>query len=74
MRLSLSKEKMDFLKSIGVEDREYSQDEIDDIVIDALVGHLMSYGWVRNTETEYEKTNQIGNLCEDIIDDIERQR
>ena len=74
MKLSLPKEQMEFLKSIGNEDREYSQEEIDDVVIDALVGHLMSYGWEKNTNTEYEKTNEIGDMCENIIDAIEEQR
>lgn len=74
MKLSLPKEQMEFLKSIGIEDREYSQEEIDVIVIDALVGHLMSYGWEMNTNTEYEKTNEIGDMCENIIDAIEEQR
>ncbi len=74
MKLSLPKEQMEFLKSIGIEDREYSQEEIDDVVIDALVGHLMSYGWEKNTNTEYEKTNEIGDMCENIIDAIEEQR
>lgn len=74
MKLNLSKEQMEFLKSIGVEDRDYTDDEIDDIVIDALVGHLMSYGWVEGTPTAYEKTNAIGDMCENIIDAIEEQR
>lgn len=63
---------MEFLKSIGVEDREYTQDEIDDIVIDALVGHLMSYGW--KPGPDYEETNEIGRMCEAVIDAIEEQR
>ena len=74
MRLSLPKEQMEFLKSIGIADRDYAQDEIDDIVIDALVGHLMSYGWKEDTATEYEQTNEIGDMCESIIDAIEEQR
>ena len=74
MKLSLSKEQMEFLKSIGIEDRDYTQDELDDVVIDALVGHLMSYGWEKDTPTEYEQTNEIGDMCENIIDAIEEQR
>lgn len=74
MRLKLTDQQWDFLKSLGVEDRDYSQSEIDDVVIDALVGHLMSYGWEKNTNTEYEKTNEIGDMCENIIDAIEEQR
>ena len=46
MKLSLPKEQMEFLKSIGIEDREYSQEEIDDVVIDALVGKRIP---IRNT-------------------------
>lgn len=74
MKLSLSKEQWEFVKQLGIADREYSDEEIDDVVIDALVGHLMSYGWEKNTNTEYEKTNEIGDMCENIIDAIEEQR
>lgn len=70
MRLSLSKEKMDFLASIGIEDRNYSQSEIDDVVIDSVVGYLMSHGW----RSIGEETNEIGELCESIIDEIEGKR
>lgn len=72
MRLSLQKEYMDFLESLGIEDREYTQDEIDDVVIDALVGHLMSFGW--KPGPDYEETNEIGDMCESIIDVIEENR
>lgn len=72
MRLNLSQEKMEFLKSIGVEDRDYTQDEIDDVVIDALVGHLMTHGW--KPGLDFEETNEIGDLCEAIIDAIEESR
>lgn len=74
MRLLLSTEQIEFINSIEIEDRDYTQDEIDDIVIDALVGHLMSHGFEKNTKTKREKTNEIGDMCESIIDAIEAQR
>lgn len=72
MRLNLSQKQMDFLKSIGVEDRDYTQDEIDDVVIEAVSDHLMAHGW--KPGPDFEETNEIGDLCEAIIDAIEESR
>lgn len=70
MRLKLTDDQWDFLKSIGVIDRDYSQDEIDDIVIEALSDNLMRYGFTQKQEA----VNDIGATCENIIDAIEEQR
>lgn len=70
MRLKLTARQWDFLKSLGVEDRDYSQDEIDDIVIEALADELMRHGFT----AKQEDVNEIGATCESIIDAIEEQR
>ena len=70
MRLKLNAQQWDFLKSLGVEDRDYSQDEIDDIVIEALADELMRNGFT----AKQEDVNEIGDTCESIIDKIEEQR
>ena len=70
MRLKLTAGQWEFLKSLGVEDRDYSQDEIDDIVIEALADELMRHGF---TEKQ-EDVNEIGDACENMIDAIEGQR
>lgn len=70
MRLKLTALQWDFLKSLGVEDRDYSQDEIDDIVIEALADELMQHGFTKGQED----VNEIGAACESIIDAIEEQR
>lgn len=70
MRLKLTAQQWDFLKALGVEKRNYSQDEIDDIVIDALADELMRYGFTNGQED----VNKIGATCESIIDAIEEQR
>lgn len=67
MKLNLSPEKMKFLKSIGIEDQDYTQDEIEDVIVDKLVSYLMSYGWEGDIG---DKTNRIGDMCENIIDEI----
>lgn len=70
MRLKLTDRQWNFLKSLGVEDRDYSQDEIDDIVIEALSDELMRHGFTDNQED----VNETGATCERIIDVIEEQR
>ena len=70
MRLKLTAKQWDFLESLGIEDRDYSQDEIDDIVIEALADELMQHGFAE----EQENVNEIGAMCEDIIDAIGEQR
>lgn len=71
MRLLLSKKQMDFLRSIGIEDREYTKDEIEDYVIDEVSAHLCSRGFTDNST--YDKTNEIGDMCESIIDALSEQ-
>ena len=46
MRLKLTAQQWDFLKSLGIEDRDYLQNEIDDIVIEALSDELMRDGFI----------------------------
>lgn len=70
MRLKLTALQWDFLKALGVEDRDYSQDEIDDIVIEALADELMRHGFTKGQED----VNETGAACESIIDAIEEQR
>lgn len=70
MRLKLTDRQWNFLKSLGVEDRDYSQNEIDDIVIEALSDELMRHGFTDNQED----VNETGATCECIIDVIEEQR
>lgn len=70
MRLKLTDRQWDFVHSLGVEDRDYTQDEIDDIVIEALSDKLMTCGFT----AKQEDVNEIGATCENIIDAIEEQR
>jgi len=65
-RLTVTKEQMDFLKTLGVEDKEYTKEEFDDIAEGPVYDHLMSYGW--KPGPNYEETNKIGDMCEAIID------
>lgn len=64
-KLPVTKEQMQFLKSLGVEDREYSRDEFYEIVRGPIDDCLMSKGWAVY-DPDYI-TNEIGDLCEDII-------
>lgn len=70
MRLKLSDQQWDFLKSLGIEDRDYSQDEIDEVVIEVLSDELMRHGFI----AKQKNVNEIGAACESIIDVIEEQR
>ena len=70
MRLKLTDQQWDFLKSLGVDDKDYSQEEIDDVVIEALSDKLMKHGFT----SKQENVNEIGAVCESIIDAIEEQR
>lgn len=70
MRLKLTAQQWDFVKSLGIEDREYTQNEIDDVVIEALADKLMRFGFADGQEN----TNETGDLCEEIIDAIVDQR
>ena len=64
-RLPVSKEKMEFLKTLGVEDREYTRDEFYQIVEGPVYDCLMEKGW--KPGTDFEETNEVGDMCEDII-------
>ena len=66
LRLKLSAEQWYFVKQLGIEDKEYTKEEIDDFVIETIADHLMAKGWRLDTQ-EYV-TNEIGNMCESIID------
>lgn len=66
MRLKLSAEQWDFVKQLGIKDKEYTKKEIDDFVIETVADHLMAKGWRLDTQ-EYV-TNEIGDMCENIID------
>lgn len=70
MRLKLTDQQWAVLKTLGVEDRDYSQEEIDDVVIEALSDELMRHGFT----SKQENVNEIGAACESIIDAIEEQR
>lgn len=65
MKLSVNKEQMEFLKSIGVEDKEYTREEIDALVEGPIYDHLMENGW--KPGKDFEETNEVGDLCESII-------
>ena len=64
-RLPVSKEQMEFLKTLGVEDREYTRDEFYQIVEGPVYDCLMEKGW--KPGTDFEETNEVGDMCEDII-------
>lgn len=70
MRLKLSVQQWDFIKQLGIEDKEYTQTEIDDFVIEKIADYLMAHGF----NLGQESTNAVGDMCESIIDDIENQR
>lgn len=72
MKLKLSKEQWKFVNQLGVADREYSDEEIDDYVIEIMYEHLMKRGW-KSHEPDYE-INDVGSMCESVIDAIEEQR
>ncbi len=65
MRLPVTKEQMEFLKTLGVEDKEYTRDEFYQIVEGPVYDCLMEKGWAKY-DPEYI-TNEIGDMCEDII-------
>lgn len=64
-RLPVSKEQMEFLKTLGVEDREYTRNEFYQIVEGPVYDCLMERGW--KPGTDFEETNETGDMCEDII-------
>ena len=72
MRLSVTKEQMEFLKTLGVEDKDYTQEEIDEIIEGPVYDCLMERGW--KPGPDFEETNEIGDMCEDIITALTRDR
>lgn len=72
MRLSVTKEQMDFLKTLGIEDKDYTEEEIDEIIEGPLYDCLMEKGW--KPGPDYEETNEIGDMCEDIITVLTKDR
>lgn len=72
MKLSVTKEQMEFLKTLGVEERDYTEKEIDDIIEGPLYDCLMEKGWVSGSD--FEKTNEIGDMCESIITALTKNR
>ncbi len=72
MRLSVTKEQMEFLKTLGVEDKDYTKEEIDEIIEGPVYDCLMERGW--KPGPDFEETNEIGDMCEDIITALTRDR
>lgn len=72
MRLSVTKEQMEFLKTLGVEDRDYTKEEIDEIVEGPISDCLMERGW--KPGPDFEETNEIGDMCEAIITALTKDR
>ena len=65
MKLPLTKEQMSFLKTLGIEDRNYTREEIDEIVEGPVYDCLMRKGW--KPGNDFDETNEIGDMCEAII-------
>ena len=63
---------MEFMKSLGVEDRDYTKEEIDKIIEGPVYDCLMGKGW--KAGDDFEGTNEIGNMCEDIITALTKDR
>lgn len=72
MRLSVTKEQMEFLKTLGVEDRDYTKEEIDEIIEGPVSDCLMERGW--KPGPDFEETNEIGDMCEAIITALTKDR
>lgn len=70
MRLPLSREQWDFMRALGMEDREYTEAEIDNFVIETVADYLQRYGFTQGQED----VNSDGAMCEAIIDAIEEKR
>lgn len=67
MRLPVTPKQLKFLQQIGVEDKEFTPAELENDVIDTLIVYLTAYGF---TDSNQEQTNNIGDMCEAIIDRI----
>ena len=72
MRLSVTKEQMEFLKTLGVEEKDYTEEEIDEIIEGPLYDCLMEKGW--SSGSDFEETNEIGDMCESIITALTKNR
>ena len=72
MRLTVTKEQMEFLKTLGVEDRDYTKEEIDEIIEGPVYDCLMEKGW--KPGDDFYETNEIGDMCEDIITALTKDR
>lgn len=70
MRLPLSKKQWAFVQIFGIEDREYTDKEIDDFLVDVISEYLQMHGFERGQED----VNNVGAMCESIIDAIEESR
>ncbi len=66
MRLPVNSAELAFLESIGVENRDYTRDELEDIAEGTVAEYLMTHGFTENQED----VNEVGAMCEDIIDRI----
>ena len=66
MKLPLTKKQMEFLPTLGIEDREYTREEMSELAEGPVYDCLMSRGW--KPGPEFEQTNAIGDMCESIID------
>lgn len=56
---------MEFIKSLGVEDKEYTRDEFYELAEGPVYDCLMERGW--KPGPDFEETNETGDMCEDII-------
>ena len=72
MRLPVTKEQMEFLKTLGVEDRDYTKEEIDGIIEGPVYDCLMEKGW--KPGTDFGETNETGDMCEEIITALTKDR
>ena len=72
MRLSVTKKQMEFLKTVGIEDRDYTQEEIEGIIEGPVHDCLMEKGW--KPGADFEETNEIGDMCEGIISALTKDR
>lgn len=72
MRLPVSKEQLLFLATLGIEDKDYTREQIDDIIEGLVCECLMSRGW--EPGQDFEKTNAVGDMCESIITALTQKR
>lgn len=72
MRLPVTKKQLEFLKSLGIEDKDHTAEEIDELIEGPIYNCLMERGW--KPGSDYEETNEIGDMCEDIITALTKGR